>query len=535
MRALRDKDQYQRLKSTVMHLQVAIVPLFGLFGPFEVSGGDVEAKGKDGEEAVALEAKFSLDDIKEAIWNCDDQKAPGPDGFSLCFYKKFWDSIKFDLLEVFNVFYKSARLPKKSKFILHSSYSKTPCVRQIVNTVATGIVDVIATDVNAFDLIWGVLTECGVGCDEDSSAMVTGHIASDDYNKSDLSLEIEKDLLNELEEKCGCKVGELPFTYLGIPLGADPRRATTWDPIIERFRLKLSGWKSQSTLEEVIKFKYGETDGHWISNNNESRNISQIWKWITRNLYGSDVDHFWKDLWCGVAPLRVYFPRLYRLVKAKGQTIAAVVGVGDFSNIVWDSVFSRKLLERELKFLSSVNECLATKNLEYNSSDKIIWMQDKVGQFSVATVTKLLLNADVDIPSFNFDLIWKLKGSKRPRTSLLLAGSLQNFGLNSILESVVLDWFLPKSGSLKFNVDKACNSRAAGCGGVLRNCLGDVKTLFSRPVECQGADFVELMVVRTALVIFTEAFRIGRDHLIVESDSKVVLHWIANPTTRPWR
>ncbi|KAK8676714.1 hypothetical protein V6N13_142284 [Hibiscus sabdariffa] len=156
------------------------------------------------------------------------------------------------------------------------------------------------------------------------------------------------------------------------------------------------GWRFLTEREalwrRVIKFKYGETDVHWISNNNEPRNISQIWKGITRNLYGSDVSRwfsqtdicwklgngqsilFWEDLWCDVAPLRISFPRLYRLVKAKGQTIAAVVGVGDFSNIVWDSVFSRKLLEREQKFLSSIKECLATKNLDYNSSDKIIWM-----------------------------------------------------------------------------------------------------------------------------------------------------------------
>ncbi|KAK8517463.1 hypothetical protein V6N12_016314 [Hibiscus sabdariffa] len=62
----------------------------------------------------------------------------------------------------------------------------------IINSVDSDHDSVIAADVNAYDLIWGVFTECGVGCDEDSSAIVTGHIASDDYNKSDLSLENKK-------------------------------------------------------------------------------------------------------------------------------------------------------------------------------------------------------------------------------------------------------------------------------------------------------------------------------------------------------
>ncbi|KAK8531747.1 hypothetical protein V6N12_053210 [Hibiscus sabdariffa] len=62
----------------------------------------------------------------------------------------------------------------------------------IINSIDSSHDLVIAADINASDLILGVFTECGVVCDEDSSIMVTGHIASDDYNKSDLSLESKK-------------------------------------------------------------------------------------------------------------------------------------------------------------------------------------------------------------------------------------------------------------------------------------------------------------------------------------------------------
>ncbi|KAK8548997.1 hypothetical protein V6N13_054240 [Hibiscus sabdariffa] len=77
--------------------------------------------------------------------------------------------------------------------ILHvfSSYNWTWAERKVICVDCCGLRP-IGCDVNASDLIWGVFTECGVGCDEDSSAMVTGHIASDDYNKSDLSLESKK-------------------------------------------------------------------------------------------------------------------------------------------------------------------------------------------------------------------------------------------------------------------------------------------------------------------------------------------------------
>ncbi|KAL4348484.1 hypothetical protein GQ457_17G013620 [Hibiscus cannabinus] len=46
----------------------------------------------------------------------------------------------------------------------------------------------------------------------------------------------EKCLVNV---KCGCKVGELHFYYLGIPLGEDPRRVKIWESIVDRLKLKL--------------------------------------------------------------------------------------------------------------------------------------------------------------------------------------------------------------------------------------------------------------------------------------------------------
>ncbi|KAK8500916.1 hypothetical protein V6N12_009602 [Hibiscus sabdariffa] len=72
----------------------------------------------------------------------------------------------------------------------------------IINSIDSCHDLVIATDVNASYLIRGVFTECGVDCDDESSAMVTDHtvyvfsgtekdytlIASDDFIKYDLIL-----------------------------------------------------------------------------------------------------------------------------------------------------------------------------------------------------------------------------------------------------------------------------------------------------------------------------------------------------------
>ena len=43
----------------------------------------------------------------------------------------------------------------------------------------------------------------------------------------------------------GCKIGSLPFTYLGLPLGAPHKSVGVWDQIEERFRRRLAAWKCQ--------------------------------------------------------------------------------------------------------------------------------------------------------------------------------------------------------------------------------------------------------------------------------------------------
>ena len=46
-----------------------------------------------------------------------------------------------------------------------------------------------------------------------------------------------------LAEILGCRVGALPMTNLGMPLGAPHKSPSIWNPILEKFERKLAGWK----------------------------------------------------------------------------------------------------------------------------------------------------------------------------------------------------------------------------------------------------------------------------------------------------
>jgi hypothetical protein len=54
-------------------------------------------------------------------------------------------------------------------------------------------------------------------------------------NVSDTFMDVACSFLN-------CIKGSLPFKYLGLPVGANPRRISTWDPVVLSLRNKLNLW-----------------------------------------------------------------------------------------------------------------------------------------------------------------------------------------------------------------------------------------------------------------------------------------------------
>ena len=57
------------------------------------------------EDNSYITRPFTEEEIKQAVFGMRDDMAPGPDGFSITFYKHFWELIKGGLMRMVNDFY----------------------------------------------------------------------------------------------------------------------------------------------------------------------------------------------------------------------------------------------------------------------------------------------------------------------------------------------------------------------------------------------------------------------------------------------
>jgi hypothetical protein len=56
------------------------------------------------EENDMLDAPFTEEEMKSAVFDSYSEGAPGSDGFTFLFYQKFWEVLKVDLINLFRDF-----------------------------------------------------------------------------------------------------------------------------------------------------------------------------------------------------------------------------------------------------------------------------------------------------------------------------------------------------------------------------------------------------------------------------------------------
>jgi DUF1009 family protein len=65
-------------------------------------------------DATELEKPFTEEEVKQAVWDCDNFKSPGPDGVNFGFVKDFWAEVKDDFMRFLFEFHSNRKLVKGS-------------------------------------------------------------------------------------------------------------------------------------------------------------------------------------------------------------------------------------------------------------------------------------------------------------------------------------------------------------------------------------------------------------------------------------
>ncbi|RVX09520.1 putative mitochondrial protein [Vitis vinifera] len=152
--------------------------------------------------------------------------------------------------------------------------------------------------------------------------------------KSKLILVGEVLNVEEFASLLGCKVGKLPSTYLGLPLGApfkSPSMESPWRRfVVGKFGEELGGWFSLARRESYSVGLWKAIRGGW-----------EAFKAKTSFMVSNGKTKFRLDVWCGEAPLKDSFLSLFSFSSNKEAWVVSAREVVS-KQVVWNPGFIRQ-------------------------------------------------------------------------------------------------------------------------------------------------------------------------------------------------
>ncbi|RVX00840.1 putative ribonuclease H protein [Vitis vinifera] len=278
---------------------------------------------------------------------------------------------------------------------------------------------------------------------------------------SGLKVNLEKSELipvgrvNDIEDlalELGCKVGGLPSSYLGLPLGAPFKSEVVWDSVEERFRKRLAMWKRQyiskggrltlirSTLSslpvyfmslfllprkvrmrlEKIQRDFlwggGALDqrphllgGIWFAGKKKGglgvRNLALmnkalLGKWNWR--FAIESEALWKQVishkygveeggWCTRAERGRHGVGLWKAIRKEWlDAWVSEVWNPDGVGDGWTLLFSRALNDWEIEMMEQFMLKIQAFRVQRENEDKMVWTTSRSGVFSVKSLYSTL-------------------------------------------------------------------------------------------------------------------------------------------------
>ncbi|KAK3217752.1 hypothetical protein Dsin_011722 [Dipteronia sinensis] len=468
-------------------------------------------------ERTTLEIEFSVEEVWMTLCSCDGSKASGPDGLNLHFVKANWDDIREDFMDFLKEFHKIwaivkdlnrsfiALIPKVGKPENMGDFRPISLIESmykvLAKVLANGIKKVMNSVISESQMAFVLGLSCVL-----KKATSLDLIKGETFNGSDIQIshlqfaddtilflkpkmeyilnvkrilrcfEVASGLRINFHKSClvrvglrraanvdswaaifKCKKANLPITYLGLPLGANPRSERFWNPvlvkiekacivekkvsfqgrknnrglgigrIIDKNKVLLAKWvwrfgrEETSLWKKVICVKYmvyekslrwnwqGRDQSHFLKAvgsifKENSRSFTLINDSLKVVIGCGDRAVFWNDLRWDSTPLRLAFPRIFALAVNKTGAIKEYDYWSDWG-WVWEVNLHRPVFDWEQDQWKMFMEFIWGIHIQRNIADTVAWSLCPNGEFSVGSFRGI--ESENESEGSEFSCIWK--------------------------------------------------------------------------------------------------------------------------------
>ncbi|RVW76031.1 hypothetical protein CK203_055324 [Vitis vinifera] len=366
------------------------------------------------QEAEVLELPFTEGEVQAALMDMNGDKAPGPDGFSLL--KKVIGKVVSPDQNAFVTGRQILDASLIANEVMEKMGFGSKWLRWMWWCISTVKFSVM---VNGAQLVSSPAQKgCVKGTPSASGLRIN-------LAKSEIIPIGEVEEVDELAVELGCRVGQLPAVYLGLPLGVPNKAVYGWDGVEEKVRRRLALWKGgfgirkltlvnkvlrdkwiwrfacdkEALWKQVLVAKYGQKDYGWRTKKAVGAFGMGVWKeilkeagWCWEKLgvqsgKGNKI-RFWTDTWCGDIVLSQRFSHLYILAAHRNASVEEMwdqnVGEGG-----WNLRFIRDFNDWEVEMVDDLLQVLRGFRIIWRE-DLVFWKGGGSGQFRVKGSVQLV-------------------------------------------------------------------------------------------------------------------------------------------------
>ncbi|RVW16657.1 hypothetical protein CK203_080892 [Vitis vinifera] len=198
----------------------------------------------------------------------------------------------------------------------------------------------------------------------------------------------------------GCKVGNLPTTYLGLPLGAPHNSCRVWDGVEERFKRNWLCGKNNIFLREVVlpssRALFQISPSIFVTFCNPKEKRESFWRkvivgkfgeeeggWTTREVRESYGMGLWKDI-------RKGWEEFFLGTSIRIGNVANLWGRQGGGGGGWEVHFRRSFQDWELEEVNCFLDHISVVKVQ-EGEDSLVWKIERKGKFSVKSIIDMLM------------------------------------------------------------------------------------------------------------------------------------------------